>query len=292
MPVATSNMSQPDPQRGNGTDGPDTSEAKSETRIDRAHVISATDSPTSPTETADGSQAGAPDLDDAADSALGLRNQADELAAYLRSRLKDLDHRESILNARSAQFDASLRNAQAELNERQVELAEREQKLVEREREVESRSQTLSSEENQVRSGSLERRSERLNRREASLATLREDLDRAHAQALDMCIAAQKAFQEISTGSDRTALADSANRVHDLSHEYYRTQNQELAEKKRQLEDIRRQLADESQRLQDHEKQLRQSARERELTMEARAAQIAAKEAKLRREQTAAENRV
>ena len=142
-----------------------------------------------------------------------------------------------------------------------------------------------------LQSNSLERRVERLKRREDSLATLRQDLDRVHAQALEMCIAAQRAFEQISSGADRAALADSVNRVRDLADEYYATQNEELAEKRSQLEDIRRQLAEENRQLQDREKQIRQWVRQRELTIERRAAQIASREAKLRR-QAGAENRV
>ena len=232
MSDVASNMPQPEPHHCVGPAAPDEGKTRSETRIDRAHVMS-TGSATGPVDTVGEALATASDLDDSAGAAEGLRNQADELAAYLRSRMKDLDHRESLLNARSAQFDASLRNAQAALNERQAELSQREHDLAEREREVESRFKALSADANRPQLSSLERRAERLKRREAALAALRNDLDRVRAQALEMCIAAQNAFKQVSSGPDRAALSDSIGQVRDLSAEYYTSQNEELAQKKR-----------------------------------------------------------
>jgi DNA repair exonuclease SbcCD ATPase subunit len=293
MPETTSNPRQPESDPSQGPAEPGGVEAKSETRIDRPHVMpSTTESGSIPAGIMAEALAEVSDLDDSATAGMALRTQADELAAYLRARLKELDHRESLLNARSAQLDASFRSAQATLNERQAALAQREQELADRERELDADPQTRSSPEPESEPGSLERRAERLARREAALAALRRELDRVHGQALEMCAAAEYLWKEISSRSDRAALAGALDRVRRLSAGHYRAEHEELAEKKRRLEDVRRRLADENERLRRHEMEFRQWLQERELSLERRAVQLAAKEAKLRRHRAAADNPV
>lgn len=290
MPEITSNMPQPEFDDCDVPVVPDGGEAKSEMRIDRPHVMPTTTEPGSiPAEIIGEALAEISDLDDSAAVGVELRLQADELAAYLRARLKELDHRESLLNARSAQLDASLRGAQATINERQAELARREQELADREREFESHPEARSSAVTESEPSSLGRRAEQLERREAALAALQKELGRVYAQAFDMCTAAEELWKEMPRGADRASLAKALHEVRTLSAEHNRAQDKELAEKKRRLENVRRQLSEENQRLQEHEKELHQWVQQRELALLRRAAQLAAKEAKLRRKQAAAD---
>ena len=284
-------MPQPESDHSGGPAVPDGNQAASETRIDRPHVMPTTAEPGSiPAEIVGEALAELSDSDDSAAAGVALRHQADELAAYLRARLKDLDRRESLLNARSAQLDASLCGAQATINERQAELARREQELADRQREFEGHPKARSPAETESEPSPLGRRAERLQRREAALTALRKELGRVYAGAFDMCTATEELRKEMSRGADRAALAKALHKVRTLSAEHNRAQDKELAEKKRQLENVRRQLSEENQRLQEHEKELRQWAQERELALQRRAAQLAAKEAKLRRKQAAADN--
>jgi chromosome segregation ATPase len=55
----------------------------------------------------------------------GIRKQATQLAEHLRSRQKELDHREAELNARAAQLERDTRAAQIWYSERVAEFAER-----------------------------------------------------------------------------------------------------------------------------------------------------------------------
>ena len=293
MPEIASDMPQPESDHGDGPAPPDGNEATSETRIDRPHVMPTTPEPGSiPAEIVGEALAELSDLDDSAAAGVELRHQADELAAYLRARLKELDHRESLLNARSAQLDAALSGAQATINERQAELARREQELADREREFESHPEAPPPAVTESGPSSLGGRVEQLERREAALVALRKELGRVHAHAFDMCTAAEKLWKELSRGADRAALATALHKVRTLSAEHYRAEDEELAERKRRLENVRRQLAEENQRLQEHEKELRQWVQQRELALQRRAAQLAAKEAKLRRKQAATDNLV
>jgi DNA repair exonuclease SbcCD ATPase subunit len=286
MPEMTSNMPQPESDHGDGSAAPDGNQATSETRIDRPHVMPTTAEPGSiPAEIVDEALAEISDLDDSAAAGVELHHQADELAAYLRARLKELDHRESLLNARSAQLDAALRGAQAMINERQVELAGREQELADRERDFESHPEARTPAVTESQPSSIERR-------EAALVATRKESGRVYAHAFDMCAAAEELWKEMSRGADRAALAKALHKVRTLSDEHHRTQDEELAEKKRRLENVRRQLSEENRRLQEHEKELRQWVQQRELALECRTAQLAAKEARSRRQQAATDKLV
>ena len=289
MPENTSNLPQPESDSGDGRTAPDGNHPTSETRIDRPHVMpTATEPGSIPAEIIGRPLAEISDLDDSADGGKELHRQADELAAYLSSRLKEFDHRESLLNTRSAQLDAALRLAQATLNERQAELARREQELVDRERHPKADRPT----ETESQPTSPGRRLEQIKRREAALVALRKESDRVYAHAADMCAAAEELWEEMSHGANRAALATALNKVRTLSDEHNRDQDRELAEKKRRLENVRRQLLEENRRMQAHEIELRQWVQQRELTLQRRAAKIAAKEAKLRRKQPATDKLV
>ena len=282
-------MPQPESDHCGVPAAPRGNEPTSETRIDRPHVMSATtESGSIPAEIVGEALAEMSDLDDSAAGSVELRHQADELAAYLRSRLKELDHRESLLNARSAQLDASLRGAQGMINERQAELARREQELADREREVGSCPEARPSAVTESEQSSLER----LARREAALLALRKDLGRVYSHAFAMCTAAEELWKDMSRGADRAALVKAMRRVRTLSEEHNRALDEELAGKKRRLENVRRQLAEDNRRVQEHEERLRKWVQERELALECRAAQLAAKEARLRRKQAATDRHV
>ena len=284
MPEMTSNMPQPESDHCGVPAAPDGTELASETRIDRPHVVPGTaESGAIRDEALDEALAQGSDLVDSASAGMELRRQADELAAYLRSRLKDLEQRESLLNTRSAQLDASLRDAQATINERQADLARRERELADREDGFTSQPEARQPTVTESQPSSLELRAEQLERREAALAARQKELGRVYARAFDMCTAAEELFKELPRGADRAALTKALRKVHGLSTEHHRAQGEELAEKKKRLENVRLQLAKENQRLQEHDKQLRQWVQQRELTLERRAAQLAAKEAKLRR---------
>jgi chromosome segregation ATPase len=78
-----------------------------------------------------------PVLDEGASEQLHL--QADQLAAHLSSRQKELDHREAELNSRAAQLESGVRSARLWIIETESELDSRDKAIAEREREVERR---------------------------------------------------------------------------------------------------------------------------------------------------------
>jgi chromosome segregation ATPase len=67
------------------------------------------------------------------EGAVQLQSQADQLAAHLREQQRELDRRESQINARVADFEQEVREARAWLAQRNDELTEREARLEARE---------------------------------------------------------------------------------------------------------------------------------------------------------------
>jgi septal ring factor EnvC (AmiA/AmiB activator) len=80
-----------------------------------------------------------------------LHRQAAQLAEYLRTRQRELDHRESRLNAEIAQLESEARAARLWLREREVELHERQNVLAGGERVVVQRLNRLAAAENALR---------------------------------------------------------------------------------------------------------------------------------------------
>lgn len=145
-----------------------TPKAPAETRIDGAHpATTEACSATAVAETVTGEVV-----------AEQLRTQATQLASSLRTRQRELDHRESQLNARFAQLERDARTARLWLSERERELARRQEELDERNQEVQGRLQRLATAEAaQRRSAGIDERVAR--RREELDAQARRLADRA-----------------------------------------------------------------------------------------------------------------
>jgi len=124
-------MSNPDSRGGDAVLVAEAARATTETRIDAAHALannqaeSPAGGPNSPPESRD--TAGL--CGESMLVAEQLRTQAAQLADHLRARQRDLDHRESQLNARVAQIDNDARNARLHLKQRERELEEKEREV-------------------------------------------------------------------------------------------------------------------------------------------------------------------
>lgn len=124
-------MSNPDSRGGDAALAAEAARASTETRIDTAHVLTKSEA-----ESPDVGPTAAPERRDTAglcgESMLvaeQLRTQAAQLADHLRARQRDLDHRESQLNARVAQIDNDARNARLHLKQSERELEEKEREV-------------------------------------------------------------------------------------------------------------------------------------------------------------------
>jgi hypothetical protein len=79
-----------------------------------------------------------------------IRLQADQLAAHLRNRQKELDRRESELNSRLARWESETRVARLASSEREAELAAREESLNAQQRELATQAEALAKKEQAI----------------------------------------------------------------------------------------------------------------------------------------------
>lgn len=138
--------------------------------------------------------AAAPALADAAEER--LRKQADQLATHLRMRQREIDSRESQLNAQLAQFDRDARSARMWLTEREASLKRRSEELDQREQEIKVRTARLAAEAVQRAAGD---QPPQLTKREADLAQREQALQEREARLAEqeaLLLARQQAAAE------------------------------------------------------------------------------------------------
>lgn len=135
-----------------------------ETRVDPAHVVLRDESVPDPSvdipETGRGSQR--------EELERSLQRQANQLAEHLRQRRRELDHRESKLNAQLALLENDNRRARLWLAGREAELEEARDELRRRQEELEDRAKRLAEEASRPAPEHLERQ-RKLDAREAEL---------------------------------------------------------------------------------------------------------------------------
>jgi chromosome segregation ATPase len=211
--------------------------------------------------------------DGPSEAAQQLHVQADQLAAILRSRQRELDHREAELNARIALFDAESRSARLALSECEAEAAARDEVILIREQEVAQRLARLAAAEaaaqrhtNQEESHRAEasrdaaehhratadidakrravaRRAEHLDQCRAELRRLRDELNQMHRDMLETRLATEELWTQLSGLAPASTLNRSLERTRAKLANQYRDANADLAERRNELEAIRVELA-------------------------------------------------
>jgi len=193
---ATNPMSQSQPTTNGATkiDPPKRSDA-AETdqqgrRFDEAHRAQAdpTDAGSSPEDHTREELAAIEALGAGAPTGEQLRRQSLQLASLLSERQKQLDRRETELNARTAKLEKELRNSQIWLRERQFELGQSESEQRERARELDSRAQEIEranetfDRQMAAREAELREREAELKRREEETVSREAELDRRRGE--------------------------------------------------------------------------------------------------------------
>ena len=112
-----------------------------------------------------------------------LRVQAAQLASHLRSRQKELDHREAQINARVAQLERDARTARLWLKEREAELNRRDEELGTDQREAEQRLARLATADAARQQPEIETRAKELADRAAAQEEEQRNLQAAREQA-------------------------------------------------------------------------------------------------------------
>ncbi len=318
-----------------------------ETRVDAPHVIS------KPSER--------PSKPIAAEESVAeqLRAQADQLAAYLRGRQRELDHRESQVNARIATLESDARTARLWLREREAELDRRQEDLDAKQLElkerlarfaddeaarreqddvserqgvserqedfdqrigrlqeadaqlgdIRSRAEQLHRElhearcdveqqgrvqqqrmatqqrqaetELQKRRQAVQRRGEHVDRCKTALEQLRAELGRMHRETLEIRLATEELWVQLSGAAPPAALTRSLGRIRTKLAEQYRTANAELHAQKDDLKSIRGQLAQQHEKLLKQKLAYEQWVAQRQDESEQQAARLIAREEQL-----------
>ena len=234
-----------------------------------------------------------------------VRTQAAQLAEHLRARQKELDHRESELNARAAQLDRDARVARLWLSERMAEfedksepvgpdLSAQEESLCHMAEALEARQRQIDESENRLAAerGEVQRlhqqwnedrkrleeeahsqrerlaaeqqraqveldekrraithRNELVDQSQSALEQLRKELGRMHRETLEIRLATEELWVQLSGAAPPAALTRSLGRIRSKLADHYRLSNAELHQRAQDLEKLRNQLAAEYEKL-------------------------------------------
>jgi hypothetical protein len=259
-----------------------------------------------------------PVLDEGVSEQLHL--QADQLAAHLSSRQKELDHREAELNSRAAQLESGVRSARLWIIETESELDSREKAIAEREREAEKRLARLAAAENAIQKRAspsdaedspaedvttlvdyfatehrkamaeldekrqvLERRARRVDQCQAAFQKLRDEVEQTHREALEIRLGTEELWAELSGAAPPAALTRSLGRIRAKLAEQYRQANAELEERKKEIESLRGQMAEEYRNLAEHKQRFEQWYAGRQEELDQQATRLIAREKQLQK---------
>ncbi len=327
-----------------------------QSRIDPPHEPATPPAPTAaepagePAAAAPADEVQAPSPAEAANERIQVH--ADQLAARLRGRQRELDHRESQINARLAALDRDMRAARLWLKEREAELAERTEDLDHRQADLEKREAELQRRtrdpdrngrhgspshlharrkemdraERQVQQARAEaeglreqlreaqrelseearqqrrrlvaeqrtalaeiekqreavrRRSEHVDQSRATLEQLRAELGRVHRETLEIRLATEELWVQLSGAAPPAALTKSLSGIRSKLADHYRFANAELRQQKQELEAIRRQLGEQCDQLAKQKEHFDRWAQQQRQDAEADASRLAAREAQL-----------
>ena len=202
----------------------------------------------------------------------------------LRRQTESLRDRERALE----QAEQRLRDDQAETQRLQIQLRDA---RVQSEREAEAQREQLQAEKQRAMAelaaqrDSLRRRGEQLDQSEASLTALRNELERMHRETLEVRLATEELWVELSGNAPPAALTRSLGRIRSRLAEHYQAANQQLQQQRQQFEAVRRQLAGQFEQIQQQKAQFDQWTRQRREELDTQAARLMAREERLRRKE-------
>jgi len=236
----------------------------------------------------------------AADAA--RRNQADTADAKAQTKAAgpspELPAREEVLRRTAETLEAKRRQldeAEAQLADAQAETQELRRQLCETHREAQEerrlQRQRLAEEQRRV-TGELEkqrqavqRRSEHVDRCQESLEQLRGELSRMHRETLEIRLATEELWVQLSGAAPPAALTRSLGRIRSKLADHYRLTGAELQQQKDELETIRGQLAEQHEKLVRQKHEFQQWVAKRQEETDGQAARLIAREEQLRQKE-------
>lgn len=131
----------------------------------------------------------------------------------------------------------------------------------------------------------VQRRAEHADKCRASLKQLRDELGRMHHETLEIRLATEELWVQLSGAAPPAALTRSLGRIRTKLAEQHAQANAELAEQKKELETIRGQLDSQLNKLIEHKRQFERWAAGRQQDCETQASRLVAREEQLQREE-------
>lgn len=206
---------------------------------------------------------------------------------------------ETARHAELAQKAESLQKRQQEIEEAEARLAadsaevhQLREQLVERQRicdeearwqrERTASEQQRALDEIEEKRRSVHRRSEHVDQCRAALEQTRAELGRMHRETLEIRLATEELWVQLSGAAPPAALTRSLGRIRSKLADEYRLASAELARQKAELETIRRELLDQHQNLAEKKRQFEQWMASREEQSQEQAVQLVAREQQLR----------
>jgi hypothetical protein len=132
----------------------------------------------------------------------------------------------------------------------------------------------------------VQRRADHVDQCRAALEQLRAELGRMHRETLEVRVATEELWVQLSGAAPPAALVRSLGRIRTKLADQYRQANAELAGQKKELEAIRAQLSIEHERLVEHKQQFEQWAADRREECERQASRLVAREQEIHRDET------
>jgi hypothetical protein len=207
-----------------------------------------------------------------------LQAQADQLGVHLRERERQLEHRESQVNARIAEFEQEIRDARGWLAQRNDELNEREARLVARETtpQAQDASAAFSSDtakaprpkaglrsdsrrdssdeplwgaEWEERKRAMGRVSEQIDLRRHALEELHDEISQMHREALELHLATQELQTQLRSSLGVEAAEQAMRAAQERMARRYQRDAAQLLRRREELEWLRSDLAREHAKL-------------------------------------------
>ncbi|MDZ7617590.1 MAG: hypothetical protein U1E05_11330, partial [Patescibacteria group bacterium] len=125
-------------------------------------------------------------------------------------------------------------------------------------------------------------RAEQVDRSCEALEQLRAELGRMHRETLEIRLATEELWVQLSGAATPTALTNSLSGIRSKLADHYRFANAELQEQKQELESIRRQLVEQYEKVTRQKQNYDRWAQQHQKDVEADASRLAAREAELR----------
>ncbi len=179
-------------------------------------------------------------------------------------------------------------SAEAEVCNLQRELADFRQEF---EHEHLARQEHLSHEHQQAmtevkrQSQAVQRRAEQVDRSHGALKALRSELERVHRETLEIRLATEELWVQLSGAAPPATLTRSLGRIRTKLADQYRLTQAELAGQKNELESIRTQLADHHKQITTDKQQFEQWAAGRQEELDQQAQRLIAREEGLKQQE-------